>query len=335
MNNLRERKTYRVSVIILLIILCFLALIVATTFGTYKLSFIEVVKAIFYEREGMNRAIIWSIRFSRNIVAGLVGMCLALSGAILQGVMKNPLASPNIIGVSAGAGLAAISIMILFPHLTYLVTPMSFIGALLATMTIYILSWKDGISPLRVILSGIAISSFIGAGINTLLIFFPDRVYGVVDFMVGGLSAVGFKQANLIWPYAIIGLISSIIIAKKLNILQLGDDVAKSLGVNLELTRFILIALASLLAASAVSIVGLLGFVGLIVPHIARMIIGSDYRYLLPASALLGALILILCDTIARTILSPIELPVGIIMAAIGGPFFLYLLRNGIKGRTN
>jgi iron complex transport system permease protein len=329
--HLKERAVYRITVLILLAVTLIVSLLLSTALGAYKITVVDVLKAIFLEKEGLNRQIIWTIRFPRTLVAGLVGTCLSLSGVILQGIMQNPLASPNIIGVSSGAGLTGIIILILFPQFIYLVPPFSFIGALLTTLFIYILAWKNGINTSRMILAGVAVSSFLGAGINALLIFFPDRVHGVVDFMVGSLEAKTWKHFRMLWPYTVIGTVLAMLFARKLNVLMLGDEIATSLGIHVERTRMLFIAISSLLAASAVSVVGLLGFVGLIVPHITRLIIGSDYRYLIPATALLGATVLMFCDTIARLVFSPMEIPVGIIMATLGAPFFLYLLRGGLK----
>ncbi len=331
LEALKKKHSYKITVIIIFGLAAIAAFLISSSIGALKISIADVLRAIFIEKEGLNRNIIWKIRVPRTLVAGAVGICLSLSGGILQGVMRNPLASPNIIGVSSGAGLAATITLVLLPSYDYLLTPAAFIGAFSTTLIIYFLSWKDGIKPLRMVLSGIAISSFIGAIINTILIFFPDRVQNTLGFTVGSLAARTWSHFNLLWPYALIGFIFTMIMSRKLNILMLGDEIARSLGLKIERTRMILIICASLLAASAVSIVGMLGFVGLIVPHIARIIIGSDYRYLFPASALLGASIIMICDTIARTIVEPIELPVGIIMAGIGAPFFLYLLRGGFK----
>ena len=158
--------------------------------------------------------------------------------------------------------------------------------------------------------------------------FFPDKVAGVIGFMVGGLSATTWSQVKLLFPYAVVGVFLTMLIPNKLNILMLGDEVATGLGLNVERTRFSFIVLSSLLAGSAVSVVGLLGFVGLIVPHMARLFIGSDYRYLFPACVFFGASVVILCDTLARVLFAPMEIPVGIIMSALGAPFFLYLLRK-------
>jgi iron complex transport system permease protein len=330
-KKVRERTVYRFAVLAVLLCLCILSLIFSVSLGALRIPIGDVVRAVLHPEEGVNRQVIWNIRLPRTLVAGLTGICLSLSGAILQGIMRNPLASPGIIGISSGAGLAAVIILIMLPNYYFLVTPFAFLGAMTATIIIYLLSWKKGINPMRLVLSGVAVSSLLGAGINGLMIFYPDRVHGVVGFMVGGLAARTWKHFHILWPYTLVGLVLSVILSQKLNILALGDETATSLGLRVEKTRMTFIALASLLAASAVSVVGLLGFVGLIVPHITRQIIGSDHRYLLPASALSGASLLMACDTVARVIMDPVEIPVGIIMATLGAPFFLYLLRGGLK----
>lgn len=326
----KQRKTHLKKAIILIILAaaCLLSFIISVAKGSLSLTPIEVIKALFVEKDTVSHQIIWNVRLPRTLIAGLVGMCLGLSGAILQGVMRNPLAAPNIIGVSSGAGLAAFIILIVFPNYYYLVPAGAFIGALLATLLIYMLAWKNGVQPMRMILAGVAVSSLLGAGINALMIFFPERLIGNVDFLVGGLSARTWPHFHMLWPYAVIGVAMTLLFPQRLNILMLGDEIATGLGINVERTRLMFIALAALLAGSAVSVVGLLGFVGLIVPHTARLIIGSDYRYLFPATAILGSAVVMLCDTIARLVLDPVEIPVGIIMALLGGPFFLYLLRE-------
>ena len=330
-KTIYDRMLYRIMVMAALLVLCVAGFLVSVRVGSLKISIGEVISAIFIENEGVNHQIIWNVRLPRTIVAALVGMCLALSGAILQGIMRNPLADPSIIGVSSGAGVAAITIMIVLSDLYYLITPFAFLGALAATVLIYFLAWKDGIKPMRMILAGVAVSSFLGAWISTLMIFYPEKVQGVIGFMVGGLIARTWKHVDILWPYAVVGFILVNLFAKRLNILMLGDEIAVSLGLRVERTRMIFIAISSLLAASAVSVAGLLGFVGLIVPHITRMLIGSDYRYLFPASALMGAALLMICDIIARMLMDPVEIPVGIIMAMLGAPFFLYLLRGGLQ----
>ncbi|WP_155266772.1 FecCD family ABC transporter permease [Selenomonas ruminantium] len=305
-----------------------LGLLVSMVKGSVDIPLTEIAEFLTSAGSSPHGQIIYNIRLPRSIVAALVGINLALSGAILQAVMKNPLADPHIIGISSGAGLLGILVMLAFPGFAYLVTPAAFIGAMGAALLIYILAWKNGIRPIRIILAGVAVSAFLSAGISALLIFYSDRVHSALMWMVGGLSARSWPQVEMLWPYTLICAVLALLAARHLNILQLGDELAKGLGLRVGLTRIMLSALAALLAASAVSVVGLLGFVGLIVPHTARLLVGSDYRVLLPATLLLGAGTVTFCDTIARTIVAPVELPVGIIMAVLGAPFFLYLLRR-------
>lgn len=297
--------------------------------GAVQVGVSEIVEALIFEEITPNKQIIWNVRFPRTVAAILVGVALSLSGAILQGVMRNPLAGPNIIGVSAGGGFFGLLIMIIFPNYFFLVPVGAFIGALLATTIIYFLAWKDGVMPSRLILAGVAISSIFGAGNNALMIFYPERVSGVLGFMVGGLSAITWKDVNMVYPFILMGVAASLVLPGRLNILLLGDEVATGLGMRVERTRLFAIVISSLLAGAAVSVVGMLGFVGLMVPHITRLFLGSDYRYLVPGSMLMGGTILLLCDTIARVLFAPMEIPVGIIMSALGAPFFLYLLRKG------
>ena len=325
-----SRTVWRVSVLLLFLMLALLGSFLSLTKGSSVISLEQIMQILLAPGNDPQSQIIWNIRMPRTIVGALVGVNLALSGAILQAIMRNPLADPHIIGISSGAGLAGVVIMILFPALEYLITPVAFVGAMLAAVCIYILAWKNGIKPVRIILAGVAVSAFLSAGISGLMIFYSDRVHGALMWMVGGLAARSWPHVHIILPYAIIGLLLAFASAAYLNILQLGDEMARGLGVNVEITRIAMTAIAALLAASAVSVVGLLGFVGLVVPHAARLLIGSDYRLLLPASALLGIAIVTLSDTFARVIFAPIELPVGIIMAFLGAPFFLFLLRREI-----
>ena len=326
-----ERSVYRFIVFSLLICFVFCSFIISLKSGSLKLSFSEIFSAIFSSEPGVNRQVIWLIRLPRILTAAMVGAALALTGAILQGIMRNPLASPNIIGISSGAGLAAMLIMLLAPEYYYLLIPAAFIGAMGTTLLIFALAWDRGLNPLRLILSGVAVSSIFGAFISMLMVFYSDRLHGVVDFMVGGFNARNWKHVRILSPYAFVGIAASLFMVRGMNILALGDDTATGLGLRVERTRVILITISSLLAAAAVSIAGLLGFVGLVVPHIMRMIVGSDHRLLFPASILFGAGLLMTCDTVGRVVMDPVELPAGIIMAMLGAPFFLYLLRTKMK----
>lgn len=275
-----------------------------------------------------NYRIIYYIRLPRVFCAALTGTNLALAGCILQGILRNPLADPGIIGVTAGAGLAAMALMLITPELTYFVPFAAFGGAVLASLIVFMLAWEHGINPLRLILAGVAIAAFFGGGTAALSVFFSDKIQGTVSWMAGGFAGDSWRHVLMILPYSCVGIIATLCSYRKLNALQLGDDVAASLGIKVERTRFFLLTLAALLAASAVSVAGLLGFVGLIVPHIMRLIVGSDFEFLLPASAIFGAALVVFADMTARTVFSPVEVPVGIFLSFLGAPFFLYLLKR-------
>ncbi|HIR61612.1 MAG TPA: iron ABC transporter permease, partial [Candidatus Faecivivens stercoravium] len=269
----------------------------------------------------------------RIILAILIGASLAAAGALLQSVMRNPLADPGTIGVSAGAGTAATTILLLFPNLTSSVPLFAFGGAALACVLIYMMAWKEGVDPTRIILSGVAINSVLGAYNSLLQLLNSDSLEGVLAFMNGSLSGRSWSQVRLLSVYASIGLVLAFLCIKSANALQLGDEMAKSLGVKVSGSRVLLSGVAAFLAASTVSVAGMIGFVGLVVPHISRLLVGSDYKAMLPTSVVLGALVLLVADTVGRTIVPGMEIPVGIVMAVCGGPFFLYLLRK--KGKVS
>ncbi|MCR5439543.1 iron complex transport system permease protein [Selenomonas sp. WCT3] len=318
----------RISLLVVFAVLACLGCMISVMKGSVEIPLQEILAVFGGQSIGTHQQILMNIRLPRTLVAALVGINLSLSGAILQAIMKNPLADPHIIGISSGAGLAGILVMLLLPEFSWLITPVAFVGAMGAAVMIYLLAWKNGIRPIRIILAGVAVSAFFGAGISAMMIFYSDRVHSALMWMVGGLSARSWPHVELLWPYTLLGLLLAFFAARHLNILQLGDELARGLGLSVEKTRLLLTAVAAILAASAVSVVGLLGFVGLIVPHAARLLIGSDHRYLLPACALLGAAVVTFSDTFARTAFAPVELPVGIIMAVLGAPFFLFLLRK-------
>lgn len=332
-NNRRVKfgigiNKWRIVMLALFVMLALTGFLCSALNGAVQIPLAELGDILNGGGSTAHRQILLNIRLPRTIVAALVGMNLAVSGAILQAVMKNPLADPHIIGISSGAGLAGIGVIVLLPAQEYLIVPVAFCGAMLAAGAIYLLAWKNGIRPLRVVLAGVAVSSFLGAGISAILVLYSDRVHSALLWMVGGLAARSWPHVQIILPYAALGLVLAVLGAAYLNILQLGDDVAKGLGVNVELVRILLTATAALLAASAVAVAGLLGFVGLIVPHTVRLLIGSDYRLLIPGSAFLGIAVVTYSDTLARMAFAPLELPVGIFMAALGAPFFLFLLRK-------
>ena len=280
------------------------------------------------------RSILMNVRFPRVIAALLAGSGLAVAGALIQAVLDNPLASPNIIGINSGAGLAVLLAGSLFPSWLFLPPLAAFIGALISALIIFGISFGIQMSRLTVVLAGIAVSSIFGAGMNTILIIDPNAYIGASGFLVGGLS--GVVAGNLIWPsvYIIIGLILALLFSSSLNIMALGDATAHALGMRVKANRIFFLAVAAVLAGASVSFAGLLGFVGLIVPHLIRFFVGHDNRLVVPLSALVGATFVVLCDLLSRLVFAPYEIPVGITMAFIGGPFFIYLIFKN-RGRSD
>lgn len=326
--SINKRNKRRKLLIILTPILLLLAINHGLTFGPINISIHEILQVLLHKGNSVHETIIKEVRLPRVLIGIFVGCCLAASGAILQGVMKNPLADPGIIGVSSGAGLAAVITMVLLPQFSYLLPVAAFLGALITSLLIYFLAWDHSTSPVKIVLAGIAINALLGAIMNGIMVLYSDRVQSVLPWLSGGLTGRGWYHFDFMLPYAIAGVILSIFAIRPANLLLLGDEQAKILGQKVELHRFLLIALASLLAGVAVSVAGLVGFVGLIVPHFVRMLIGEDYKYLLPLSMISGAILVVFADTIARTSFDPIELPVGILLACIGAPFFLILLKK-------
>lgn len=322
----------RLTLIILPIVLIIVS-IGSLMIGQVSFTVREVLQGLFSSEDTMARNIVWEIRLPRILIAIIIGACLAISGSILQGVMQNPLADPGVIGITSGAGIMAVLVMVVFPGYIIYLPIAAFIGAFSAAMIVYVLSVKKGgTSPTRIILVGVAVNAICGAATNLLMILYSDRVQSVLPWLAGGLTGVGWVQFKNIIYYAILGFIFVILAIKHIRILRLGDEMAKLLGHNVERSRLFLIALSTLLAGISVSVAGLVGFVGLVVPHILRLIIGGDFKYLIPTSAIGGSLLVVFADTIARSAFNPTEIPVGILLAFIGGPYFLYLIHR--KGNS-
>ena len=275
------------------------------------------------------RQILTLVRWPRVLGAALAGGALAVAGALLQAVLGNGLAGPNIMGVNAGAGLAVLALSAFFPQLTRWAPLAAFAGALGAALVVYLLALHSGAGPMTLVLAGVAVSTVLGAATDTLLTLYPQIQAGRVDFMIGGFS--GMSMARIAPCIFTIGggILAAWALSYDLNVLALGEETARSLGMRTGLMRFVFLMLAALRAGSAVSLAGLVGFVGLVTPHAVRFLVGSDARYQLPLCALAGAAFSLACDLAARLIFAPYELPVGIVMSALGGPFFLWLLLKG------
>ena len=248
-------------------------------------------------------------------------------------VLNNAMASPNVIGVNAGAGFAVMLATLLFPGSAGAAPLASFLGALLTALFIYLLASRAGLSRTSLILAGLAVSSMLTAGTNTVTLLSPETVVGASGFMLGGFSGVTLSAVKGAAWYLAAGGALALLLAVDLNVLQLGEESAAGLGLHVGRVRFLAVLSAALLAGGAVSFCGLLGFVGLLVPHAARRLLGGDNRWLFPGAALLGGSFVLVCDVLARMMFAPFELPVGILMSLLGGPFFLYLLLHRERGR--
>ncbi|MCZ7665083.1 MAG: iron chelate uptake ABC transporter family permease subunit [Thermoleophilia bacterium] len=271
------------------------------------------------------------LRLPRMILAVVTGTALSTAGATFQGVFRNPLAEPYLLGVSAGAAVGA-TISILWQPLAVLgiygLPAAAFLGAVLAAFLVYRLATFGGeTSPASLLLSGVAVGSTFTAVLSLLMVVTQYDLRTVIVWLMGGLTTASWSKLLLAGPVVAVGLVLMLLHADRLNLMLMGEARAEQLGVDARVTRRNMLVVASLTTAGAVAFSGLIGFVGLMVPHMVRLILGPDHRVLLPASALFGAVFLLLADTAARTLFAPAEIPVGIITAFVGGPFFLYLLR--------
>lgn len=323
-NNIKK-----VNLIIVSFILLFILIFVLCIFGSVKFTIEEIIFSIFNKDNELLNTIVYDIRLPRNLIAAFVGGALSVSGVLLQAVMKNPLADPGITGVSSGASVMAIIILLVFHNYSLFLPLAAFIGGLIACTLVFLLAWKNGeIKPNRIILSGVAINAIFGSIISLLTIIYSDRIQSALLWLNGSLAQKTWNDFKLLGIYITVGLILSLFCIRPSNILALGEKTALSLGFNVTHLRLFISIVGVFLAGVCTAIVGIIGFVGLIIPHISRIIIGDDYKYCLPLSIALGGMVVLIADTIARTIGGSVELPVGIVMSLLGGPFFLYLLRK-------
>ncbi len=270
--------------------------------------------------------IFYYVRLPRTLAAMLVGMSLATSGAVLQTVLNNPMCSPGIIGVNAGAGLFMIVTAAFSPVMAGFAPVSAFTGAIVAVAIVYFIAKRQGVSKLAIVLAGIAVSSLLSAFTDTVITLVPDVKVNRIDFLIGSFSGVTMANVVFAAPYIVVALVVVMLLCFDINVLSLGDSTARSLGLRVGLVRGVMLISAALLAGSAISLGGLIGFVGLIVPHISKMLIGNDHRYFLPLTVLLGGAFCLLCDILARVLFVPFEIPVGIVMSLIGSPFFIWLI---------
>lgn len=318
-------------------------MIYVSTLGVADISFADSLRIITERIPGLNRVlfyedipntyrvIVWHIRLPRILLASLVGMGLSVVGATFQGMFKNPMADPYVIGVSSGAALGATVAIVMglesFAGGFGYVNLLAFLGALTTVILVYNIARVGRKVPtITLLLAGIAMSALMSSIISVLMIFNRDKLESIIFWTMGSVSAASWRHVFTLFPIVLVGIILAYFYARDLNLLMVGDDTAKNLGIDTEKTKKVLLVISSVVIAFTVSVSGIIGFVGLIIPHAVRMLVGPDHRVLIPFSALVGAIFLIITDTIARTIIAPTEIPVGAVTAIFGSPYFIYLL---------
>ena len=310
---------------LILAALIFALALTAMKLGSISITWKELFDGLFVAYD-KRVATIYDLRFPRIAVALLGGAALSCSGLLFQAVLKNPLADPGIIGISGGASLVATLVAGLFPMLYFSVPLFAFLGGLAAFALIYSLAWKGSLDPVRIILVGIAVAA-VFTGAEQVLASITAR--GGVTVNVGGLSQLVWGDVKLLAVYTVIGIVAALILAPACNIIALDDKTVRGLGVNVDRLRLVISCAAVLLVSGVTAVVGVVGFLALIVPHMARRMVGSDHRVLVPFCVLLGGFVLLLADTVGRCIAPPMEIPAAVVMSIVGGPFFIILLKRG------
>lgn len=305
--------------------------LLAVNTGSLKVSPGALLRGLFVEYDA-NVATIYDLRFPRIFIAMLGGAATAVSGVLLQAVMKNPLADPGIIGISSGASLAAVLITAFAPALYFFTPFFAFLGGMLAFLLVYSLSYRNGLSPLRILLVGVAVNATFTGLMSAFHSGTGSNYSGVASIVNANITMKTWSDLRTLAPYALLGLVLAMLSAGRCDLLALEDKTARSLGVNVDRSRLTVSVIAVLLAGISTAVIGPISFLGLIVPHIARLLVGSAHKWLLPYSALLGAFTLLLADTVGRTIAAPYEISASVIMSVVGGPFFILLFRRSKHG---
>lgn len=318
------------KVLLVLGLVIVVAMVASVSYGEYAIAPLDVIKTLF----GIDTAnpgaafAIRTLRLPRTLVAFLAGVGLAIAGTLTQGITRNPLAAPSIIGVNAGASLAAVTVLVLLPNAPFSVLPFAaFGGALGVSLLIYLFAWQGGSSPLRLVLVGVGFS-LIGNAFTNMVVTLGEinLASQALVWLTGSVYGRTWEQVLSLFPWIAICGFAALVLTRELNVLHLGDDTARGLGSWVEGQRGLLLLLAVALAGASVATAGTIGFVGLMAPHLSRQLVGSTYQELLPTAALMGGAIVVLADLVGRLLFAPIELPCGIITAIIGAPYFLYLL---------
>lgn len=327
----KKKKTASAALSFIILGVLLAALVFASiNIGSLQVSFGELIRGLFVERIE-NVAAIYDLRFPRIVISLFAGAAVAVAGVLFQAVLKNPLADPGIIGISSGASFMAVLVTAFLPALYFFTPLFAFGGGVLAFFLVYSLSWKGGLSPLRIILTGVAVSAMFSGLSDALNSMTGGSSSGVASIVEGNITQKTWEDVQTLLPYVIVGLVLAVLFSKMCNLMTLEDKTARGLGVNVNLMRILISLVAVLLASISTAVAGAVSFLGLIVPHMGRILVGSDHRALVPFSMLAGAFTFLLADTIGRTVAAPYEVSASIIMSVIGGPFFIILLRRSKK----
>ena len=321
-------KKFKVSFIIISLLILLATVLVSLKLGSVNITFNELISGLFSGQKDGNIGIIRDLRMTRVIIAVLVGANLAIAGVLLQAVIRNPLADPYITGISSGACVVTVFFMVFIPSVTSLRPVFGFFGGLVCCVIIYFMAYKNGLSPIRIVLAGAACNALLGGFSSMITVSAGLGSGNIQKWMMGSLATVNWSNVHILLIYSVIGIIAALVLSKVCNILALGSKNAKSLGFNSDLYMIIVTAVAVFLASISTSIAGVISFVGLVVPHVCRIIIGSDHKYLIPCSGIVGGFLVLFADTVGRMVMRPNEIPVGVVTAIFGAPFFLYLLRR-------
>lgn len=321
-------KNLQIATVFGVLILALVVLIFTSmNVGTLKVTPLQLYQGLFVAYDD-TVATIYDLRFPRMVIAILAGAAIAVSGTLFQAVLRNPLADPGIIGIASGASLAAIAITAFVPTLFYLAPMGAFVGGLVAFALVYGLSWRGGLSPLRIILVGVAVNAVFTGIMSVIDTLSGGNATGVAAIVNGNITMKTWADVHTLVGYVILGLVLALAVVKRCNLLALEDKTIRNLGINVDGSRMFISVVAVLLASISTAVAGVVAFIGLLVPHIGRILVGSDHRVLVPFSILFGAFTFLLADTIGRTVAAPYELSAAVIMAIVGGPFFILLLRG-------
>ncbi|RXZ78664.1 iron ABC transporter permease [Paenibacillaceae bacterium] len=324
-----HRQSFRTPIVIVSLSLLLVATaLICLAIGGVNVPLADVLQTLLGKYQESTHLIIIQFRLPRIVAAILIGAALGVSGSLLQGVVRNPLASPDLLGITGGASVAAVAFMTLFTGYSIHYVPFIAVsGALLVALLVYVLAWRKGVSPFRLVLIGIGLSTAMTALTTFLLISGPAYLTAqVLNWLTGSIYGIGWDYVRTLWPWIVIWLPLSMLLARELDVQAFGDSAAIGLGSRLQRSRMAAVVISVALAGAAVGVAGMISFIGLLAPHIARKLTGHSYKKVIPVSALVGAIILLLADLAGRMLFYPLDIPAGVFTAGIGAPFFLYLL---------